>query len=239
MTETKKDMSKYLTPIAILVSGVILAVAIYFTPTTTKAPTNTANTAGTGTQRGTTKADISKVTTENEPYIGDANAKVVLAYWSDYQCPFCKQFELSTLPTIINNYVKNNKVKVVFKDYSFLGPNSTTAALYERAVWEAFPQKYFEWRTAMYQAQDAENAGFGDEASILKLTKTISGIDATRVQKLVNEKSATYQKQLDAARTEGTAMGVSGTPGFVTGTQLISGAGQYAQFTAALDAQLK
>jgi len=33
-------------------------------------------------------ADIAKVNLKGEPFIGDANAPVVIAYWFDYQCPF-------------------------------------------------------------------------------------------------------------------------------------------------------
>src|SRR6185295_7298977 len=96
-------------------------------------------------------------------YIGSENAKVVLAYWSDYQCPFCKAVEVGgipqipiepALPEIIKQYVDAGTVRIVFKDYAFLGPDSATAALYEAAVWEAYPTRFYAWREAMFKAQD-------------------------------------------------------------------------------------
>jgi protein-disulfide isomerase len=40
------------------------------------------------------------------PFIGDPNAPVVMAYWFDYQCPFCKDQEDTVLPQLIDDYVK-------------------------------------------------------------------------------------------------------------------------------------
>src|SRR5207253_1383453 len=121
----------------------------------------------------------------------------------------------------------------------FLGADSNAAALDARAVWELYPDKYFEWREAMFNKQDAENGGFGDEASIRELTKTISGIDVTKIADLVSQKKADYQTKIDADKEAGTKAGVQGTPGFITGTQLISGAAAYSKFTQAFDDQLK
>ncbi|MBI2023890.1 thioredoxin domain-containing protein [Candidatus Giovannonibacteria bacterium] len=72
-------------------------------------------------------AIIVDVDIKNEPFIGDPNAPVTIAYWSDFQCPFCQRFEQNTLPTLVDQYVKTGKVKIVFKDFQFLGPDSQDA----------------------------------------------------------------------------------------------------------------
>lgn len=183
--------------------------------------------------------NIKNVTIAGNPYIGKVDAPVVLAYWSDYQCPFCKQIETTTIPTVIKNYVETGKVKIVYKDFVFLGPDSLTAALYEHAVWDLYPDKFFAWREAMFAAQDKENGGFGDEASVVALTGTIPGVDATRVKAQVAQKKDAYQKEMDKDRDEGVKMGAKGTPSFVTGTTLIPGVVPYTSFSSAIDAQLK
>ncbi len=183
--------------------------------------------------------DIKNVKADNSPFVGNPQAKVVLAYWSDYQCPFCKQFETTTFQTILKDYVQSGKVAVVFKDFSFLGDDSTIAAEYGHAVWDLYPNVYFAWREAMYNAQDGENTGFGDEASIMKLTATVPGIDASKVQKQVSAKKDAYQKMIEADKSEGASMGVQGTPSFITGKKIISGNNPYADFKKALDDQLK
>ena len=112
------------------------------------------------------KVHVKDVVTAGEPYLGDPNAPITIAFWSDFQCPYCKSFETggipqiptpAAMPEIIKNYVDTGKAKIVFKDFAFLGPDSSTAALYGRAVWNLYPAQYMKWRTAMYQAQDGEN----------------------------------------------------------------------------------
>lgn len=93
--------------------------------------------------------DIKNVKTEGSPFIGKADAPVVIAQWFDYQCSYCKKFAAETLPAIIEGYVNAGKVKVVFKDFQFLSPMSEMAALYGRAVWELYPEQYLAWHEAM------------------------------------------------------------------------------------------
>lgn len=221
---------KYLTPIAVLVGLILVALAIAF--------------GGKGIadhqtgQPSASAVDIKDVKTDNDPYVGDKNAPVTIAVWFDYQCPFCKRFELDTLGKVYEEYVKAGKVKIVYKDYQFLGPDSSTAALYARAVWEAAPDRFYEWFVAMANAQDDENGGFGDLASITALTKTISGIDTDKVAKLMTDKKSEYEAAIAADRAEGSAFGINGTPGAIVGTTLLSGAQPYTAVKPLIDAEL-
>jgi protein-disulfide isomerase len=183
--------------------------------------------------------DIKNVKMDGDAVVGSATAPVTIAFWSDYQCPVCKQFELNTLPQLLKDYVETGKVKIVFMDFAFLGSDSTVAAQYGRSVWKLYPAKYLEWRTAMYTAQDAEgDQGFGDTASIDTLNATIAGIDAAKVAADVKANASTYQAMIAADRAEVTKAGITGTPSFVIGTQAIQGNYPYATFKTAIDALL-
>lgn len=230
---TAPDYSKLYVPAAIVIGALVIGVFAMI------GLSSRGGTPAQGSAQQAAAVNIKNVKTDGDPYIGNANAKVVIAYWSDYQCPFCKQFELSTLPDIIKKYVDTGKVKVVFKDYPFLGQDSMTAAEYEHAVWKLYPSKYLAWREAMYNAQDAEgDQGFGDAASIDALTKTIPGLDVAKIKADIAANKAAYDTAIDADRSEGATFGVNGTPGFVTGTTLISGAEPFSSFQAAIDPQL-
>lgn len=236
------DYSKFYMPGAIVIGAIIIG--FFLMQGLSQMGTGGALPGG---QQPTVAVDVEDVKTDGDPYIGEKNAPVTLVYWSDYQCPFCKAVEVGgvqgititpSLPILIKDYVDTGKLKIVFKDYPFLSEDSTTAALYGRAVWALYPNKYWEWREAMYHAQDEEHGGFGDEASILTLTRGIAGIDADRVRADVAANTAAYQAKLDADRAEGSSFGVNGTPGFITGKTLIPGAVEPATFTQAIDAQL-
>ncbi|MBU0750172.1 thioredoxin domain-containing protein [Patescibacteria group bacterium] len=221
---------KYGTPLAVLVGAVIIAFAFAF---------------GGGMNRPAPVApgeamavDIKDVTTDNSPYIGNANAPVTIAVWYDYQCPFCKQFELNTLPQVYDTYVAEGKVKVVLKDFQFLGDDSDTAALYARAVWDAYPDRFHDWYQAMAENQDEEHGGFGNLDSIVAMTKGIDGIDTDKVAKLMETKKAEYQAAIDADRAEGAAFGINGTPSIIIGTTLLSGAQPFDALKPLIEAEL-
>lgn len=230
--ETNETGNKYFLPIAVVLAGLFIAGAVMWSNAHPSAAPS-----GTGT---TPSVNIKDVNIDGAPFIGQANAPVTIVEWSDYQCPFCKQFELTTLPQIMTDYVNTGKVKVVFMDFSFLGNDSVTAALYNRSIWKLYPDKYLAWRTAMYTAQDQEgDQGFGNAASIDKLDATIKGIDVAKVTADVKANTATYQAAVDADKAEAQKVGVNATPSFVIGAQLIQGAYPYATFKAALDTLLK
>ena len=232
--ETNETNSKFL-PIAVVAAGLLIAGAVVWNGSRP----NTGPVGGAPTPGGAVAVDINNVKTDALPYIGQANAPVTVAVWSDFQCPFCKRFETETLPLIIKDYVTAGKVKVVFLDFAFLGPDSTTAGEYNRAMWKLYPNKYEEWRAAMYEAQDAEHTGFGNAASIDQLNATIAGIDAAKVANDVKANVRTYQALMDADKAEAGKVGINATPSFVIGTQVIAGAYPYTNFKAAIDAALQ
>lgn len=235
----KRDWTPLYTPISILIAGILIAIGLFLGLSHGAAGSNVA-VNGNGTA-ATATVDIKNVKTDGEPFIGSASAPVTLAYWSDYQCPFCKQFETTSFATIVKDYVDTGKVKVVFKDFQFLGPNSTQDGEWARAVWNLYPSLFFSWRTQMFSTQPEENSLTPAQnlARLENLTAGISGIKVSSIEANVAKNKSTYDAQMAADQQEGESFGIQGTPGFITGTQMISGAEPLATFTSALDAQLK
>ncbi len=243
--DTNEMTNKFFLPAAVVIAGLFIAGAVIWSGSSpAKAPG-----VGEGNGPAAPSVDIKNVRTEGNPYIGKADAPVTIAFWSDFQCPYCKAAEVGgipqittppALPDIIKDYVNTGKVKVVFMDFAFLGNDSVTAALYGRSMWKLYPEKYFEWRTAMYEAQDDEgDQGFGDAASIDKLGAKIPGIDAAKVAADVKANASVYQAMLNADKAEAGKAGVNATPAFVIGKKLILGAYPYATLKTAIDEVLK
>ena len=239
----EETVNKYFLPVAVIVAGLFVAGAVLWTGSH---PSST--TGGEGTAKAP-KVDIKDVKTAGNPFIGKADAPITIAFWSDFQCPYCKAAEVggipqiptpAAFPEIVKNYVDTGKVKVVFFDFTFLGNDSVTAALYNRSVWNLYPEQYFTWRTAMYTAQDEEgDKGFGNAVSIDKLTATIAGIDAAKVSADVKANAATYQTLVDSDKAEALKLGINATPAFVIGKQVVLGAYPYAKFQEAIEAVSK
>lgn len=235
----------YFLPAAVILGCLLIAGAVYWNGSHPSAAP-----AG-GTQGGapSVAVDIKNVKMDGDPFIGSATAPVTIAFWSDFQCPYCKAFETGgvpqialtpALPDLIKNYVDTGKVKIVFMDFAFLGNDSIAGGEYSRAVWKLYPDKYFEWRTAMYTAQDEEgDKGFGNAASIDKLNATIPGLDVAKIAADVKANAASYDAMMNADKAEAVKVGINATPSFVIGTKTIAGAAPYANFQAAIDPLLK
>jgi protein-disulfide isomerase len=231
--------NKYFLPAAVVIAGLFIGGAVLWNG----AHPSPAGVGGGGQVAGAGQVpavDIKNVNIAGNPFIGAANASVVIAFWSDFQCPFCKKFVVETLSQIEKEYVDTGKAKVVFMDFPFLGEDSIAGAAYSLAVWKLYPSSYLAWHTAMYNAQDDEgDQGFGDAASIDELNATIAGIDAAKVAADVKENMAAYQAQIDVDKAEAKKAGISATPSAVIGKKAIVGAYPYAEFKAAIEAVLK
>lgn len=222
-------MQKYLTPIAVLLGAGLIAVALIWGGGVRGTNPNDPNAAP--------QVNIDDVSTDGNPFIGSKDAPTTVAVFFDYQCPFCKQFELSVTPELMS-YVMSGKTKIVFKDFHFLGEDSITAGLFGRAFFDLYPDRFGEWFQMMMTAQDDEgDQGFGDLASIQELTGKMQGVDVNAVIARMNEKKDDYQKALQADYDEGVSLGVNGTPTIIVGKKLLSGMSP-AQFTAAIKAEL-
>ena len=182
--------------------------------------------------------DSSKVHVDGEPFIGKQNAPVTLAYWYDYQCPFCHKDEDNTIPQIIQNYVDSGKVKIVFKDFEFLGQDSKTLGQFSRAVWAVIPDKFYLWHKAIYDSQGQENH-WATHDKIMSITTSVLGTkDANQVSEIVSAYGDAYQKKIDADHAEAQALGIHSTPRMVIGTHEISGSQPYNAIKLLIDLAL-
>jgi protein-disulfide isomerase len=226
----------FYTPIAIVVAGVIIAIAIFavgHVGSGGSAPTTTAGTTPAAT------VNAAQVSATGNPTIGDSNAPLTIAYWFDYQCPFCKQNEATVMPQLIKDYVDTGKVKLVYKDFSFLGTDSDTLGHYGRAVWAVAPEKFEAWHSAIYADQGEENTGWATAAEIQKITVSVlTAAQTAQVVQLAQANATKYQSAMDADKQEGEQDGIQGTPAMLIGNQLVAGAESYAQVKAVIDQQL-
>lgn len=245
--KNSKESTKLSLSSAIIVAGLIVAAGLFFglnskggnknVGLNTDAQPNQPS-AQPSAQPDSQTVDIAKVKTAGEPFIGNPNAPVTIAFWSDYQCPFCKHFDNDTIKQVVDNYVKQGKVKIVFKDFQFLGNDSQVAGIIGRAVWEVAPDKYYSWHEAMYKNQDKENSGWGNKSDILALTQSL-GIDSKKVETLATKNVKKYINMINADRSEGSSFGINGTPGTIIGKNLISGAQPYSSVKQLIDAELQ
>ena len=170
----------------------------------------------------------------NTPFLGNANAKVTVIEYADYQCPFCEQFEKNVWPQLKSQYVDTGKIKFVYQDFAFLGADSNTAG--EAAFCAQDQNKFWEYHDYLFNHQGQENSGWAT-ADKQKLFAGAVGLNTSQFsQCLTNGK---HKQDVLNQTAAGKTYGVTGTPTvFVNGVSIV-GAQPYNSFKTAIDNALK
>jgi protein-disulfide isomerase len=117
--------------------------------------------SGNDTTSGTTAAAPSSSLAgipQNGDTLGSPSAPVTLVVYEDPQCPFCRRWNVETLPTVLTDYVRPGRIKLVYRGVVIIGPNSLLGL---RAIYAAAEQdKLWNLVDALYAHQGSENSGW-------------------------------------------------------------------------------
>jgi len=170
--------------------------------------------------------------------IGRAEAPITIVEFTDYQCPYCKQFYTTTFTKIKKNYIDTGKVRWVTRDLPLqIHPYALKAAEASRCAGDQ--GKYWE----MHDALLSSDAPPSDDV-IKKLVAGLS-LDLKNFQRCLDSEKYRAEVQKDAA--EAITLQITHTPTFVVGKSAkgkldgmrIQGAQPFAAFQTPIDVLLK
>ncbi len=192
-----------------------------------------ANPQAGGPSTAPVKADVKN---GHLPVQGNANAKITVVEFSDFQCPFCEQFFTNTLPKIKKDYIDTGKVKLYYRQFPLdFHPAAMPGALASECANEQ--GKFWEFHDKVFGNQSKIGAQGMTADQINQQYKAWAqelGLNTTQFNSCLD--SEKYKAQVTADQNDGKAAGTNGTPTFyINGTQLV-GAQPYDAFKAALDA---
>src|SRR3984893_10353898 len=139
---------------------------------------------------------------------GSRQAPITIEIFSDYQCPQCRQFFMTTTQQLMDNYVAAGKVFLVHRDFPLpMHSYSHEAARWANAAAEAGQFEAAE--RALYNKQD-------DWGSTGKIEATLAAALAPADMKKIRTIETTETPQIDAAIQRDIDLGnsrqVTGTP---------------------------
>ncbi len=140
---------------------------------------------------------------------GNEDGDITIVEFYDYNCGFCKQ-----VPGILSRLVEEDKnLRVIFKELPILAESSEMASM---AAMAAMKQgKFIEFHNAMMKNNRAIN-----QELILKVASDVGLDHETLLEDMDDPKiAANIQMTLALVRN----IGISGTPGFIIGDQIIAG----------------
>src|ERR1700676_1224944 len=146
--------------------------------------------------------------------LGNPQGNVTMVEFFDYNCGFCKR----ALPDMLDLLKTDSDLKFVLKEFPVLGQGSVEAAHVAVAarMQDSSGKKYIEVHQKLLGGR-----GPADKAHALAAAKE-AGFDMARIDKDMD--SDEVKKTIDENMKLADALGVSGTPSYVVGDEVVVGA---------------
>lgn len=178
-------------------------------------------------ERGSAAAIAAERSALEKPFAGawagSAKPRVTLVMFTDYNCTYCR----ASAPDVEKLLATEPDLRIVFREIPILGPQSLAAARAALVVAKQDQGRYWAFHRAIYAA------GRPDDATIAALVGK-AGFDLKLLP--VQGKAEDITAEIAANLKLAGRIGVDGTPGFVVGDRLLSGAVGYDRLKAAVDA---
>jgi protein-disulfide isomerase len=142
--------------------------------------------------------------------LGNPDGDVTIVEFSDYQCGYCKR----VFPELLSVIESDGNVRLVIRELPILGPESVMAA--RAAVASRAQGLYPEFHTALMAMK-----GGVSEVAVMQVAAEVGlDVDALRMDMADPDLDETFSRNISLAQT----LGISGTPAFVIGPELVPGA---------------
>jgi protein-disulfide isomerase len=165
-------------------------------------------------QNSNTKADQKLVLGQDAQSKGQANAKITLVEFGDYQCPACGAAHF-VVKDILTTYGKD--VKFVFRNFPLSRhKNAVPGATAAEAA--AKFNKFWEMHDKLYESQQEWSESKDPKSIFVGYAKTL-GIDEEAFEKAMDDNGIASKIQKD--QSDGDTLGVNSTPTFYINNEKI------------------
>jgi len=146
--------------------------------------------------------------------LGDKNAPLTMVEFTDYQCPFCRQFHLTAYVDLKKNYIDTGKLRFYSRDLPLdFHANAMRAAEAARCAIE---------QGKFWQLRDIMGAD-PDKLEIANLVEDASGLKMNVAAFRSCVESEKYKTSIQTDVMEAMKIGATGTPTFVVGKSTADG----------------
>jgi protein-disulfide isomerase len=169
--------------------------------------------------------------------LGDPKAKVELFEYGDLQCPVCKAFSEEVLPQVIENQVDKGQAKIIFRNFTIIGPQSAPAGA--AALAAGAQGRGWNYLELFYRNQGEENSGYATDEFLTAIAK---GAGVKDIGQWDKERQGTkFTNEVTMTTEQAEAFGFTGTPSFAikgpssNGTELLGTPSSPEEIEAAIE----
>ncbi len=148
--------------------------------------------------------------------LGAPAAPVTLEYFGDLQCPYCKDFSLEVLPSIIQRWARPGKLRIEYHALQTATREVDVFITQQIAALAAGKQdRAWHFIETFYAEQGEEGSGYVTESYLEGIASQIPGLDVQRW--LTDRKDPELPKELASDANAAQNNGLNGTPTFLLG----------------------
>jgi protein-disulfide isomerase len=142
--------------------------------------------------------------------VGSPDAPVTMEVWADYQCPYCRLEDLLFSGALEREYAAPGIVRIVYRDFAFLGQESTDAAVAARCAGRQEAAARLRFHDALYAFQQGENQGRFVRENLLQVAQIVGVPDTTAFTACLDDPAVADEVAAETAA--GRDLGISSTP---------------------------
>jgi protein-disulfide isomerase len=163
---------------------------------------------------------------------GRPDAPVTVYEMSDFQCPYCRAFALTTLPVLEREYVQTGKVRLVYIALPLPKIHANATAAAEVVLCVARQHKFWPMHDLVYRHQD-DWAHLPDPRPYLVGLGDSVGADHAQLAACIRGGATAREVRADVERAH--RSGATSTPTFYIEGGLLEGAAPVEVFRTVLD----
>jgi protein-disulfide isomerase len=152
---------------------------------------------------------------QHENVLGKPNAPVTMVEYIDLQCPICRVFETEVMPSVLQQYVRTGKLRVVARPLAFINPAENSQQGRLAALAAGKQGKFFDFAQLLYANQGQEGSDWLNDDMIRAAYASIPGLRAQAA--LAARNSSSILSQTKTVDQQATTDQVSGTPTVLVG----------------------
>lgn len=141
------------------------------------------------------------INTNNQPTIGNPNAKIHIVVFEDLKCRNCARFNTTLLPKIKKKYIDTGIAKYTMINLAFI-EGSMPAANTARCLYMQNKQFFFIFIKHIYENQPSETKNWATIPTLMQFSNNIKGVNKKKLEQCVlnNPYTAFINQNLKLAR---------------------------------------
>ena len=170
---------------------------------------------------------------DNDPAIGPANAPITIIEFSDFQCPYCRQFSDQTLHQLITAY--GDQIRFVYRDFPLSSIHAEAQKAAEAAECANDQGEFWSMHDRLFAGLQEWSR---NPKSLDVFTQYAGEFDLDMDQFAECLNTGKYTEEVLADYQAGQAAGVTGTPSFFVNGRTLRGAVPLSMFQSIIDSEL-